>query len=79
VTAVVCPVCGHTDGHSKDCPRAVRDQFPAIGDTSTGRGELAGGDVQAVRFSKKRRRPTRHDQKTPLPGDPGWDDYRKGK
>jgi hypothetical protein len=63
--------------HTAALRGSARTEFPAIGDTSTGRGELAGGDVQAVRFSKKRRRPTRHDQTTPLPGDPGWDEYRK--
>jgi hypothetical protein len=54
-----------------DC-EACLAAFPAIGVVDTGRGELAGGDVQAVQFNLKRRRPSRHDQRTPLPGDPGW-------
>lgn len=53
--------------------RASNPSIPSIGPTSEGKGELAGGDVQAMpRRPKTRRRANRHDQRTPLPGDPDF-------
>lgn len=48
--------------------------IPAIGDTSEGKGELAGGDVQALPRSHRPRtsKGNRHAQRTPLPGDPDF-------
>ena len=48
---------------------SLQPKVPAIGHTSQGTGELAGGDVQALpRTHKPRtRRANRHDQRTPLP------------
>lgn len=49
-------------------------KIPAQGPTSEGRGELAGGDVQAVRFHKRTRTPNAHDQRTLFPGDIEFED-----
>lgn len=53
--------------------------IPAIGVRSEGRGELAGGDVQGVQFHLKKRRPSRHDQRTPLPGDPAFETFARSR
>jgi hypothetical protein len=53
--------------------------IPPIGEVDVGRGELTGGDVQAVRFNKRLRVASRHDQNTPLPGDPTFEAFARTK
>lgn len=71
--SVRCADCGHS-GTFLDMVGHSHPSVPAIGDTSQGVGELAGGDVQALpRTHRPRtRKGNRHDQRTPLPGDPGF-------
>lgn len=61
--------CGHCKG-----------RIPPIGPPSEGTGELAGGDVQPLPRSHhpRARKETKHDQRTPLPGDPDWEEHRRG-
>lgn len=75
-----CTDCGMT-WEEQQAQAQARTAFPPIGAVEGGSGELAGGDVQALPRERapRRRKATRHDQRTPLPGDPGWEGYRAGR